>query len=316
MPNDLGRYPPLLISARHHQPRGLALLPLHPELPRRRRPPRAPRHHRLVRIHSALVRDLRPRVRSGGSGIGRAGRRQVGTPRDDSWPASVPRAGRRQDGEVIDILLQSRRDRYAAARFFRKLLKRSGRVPHRLRHRSPRELPSRAPMIIPSVAHDTTRYANNRAEVSHQPTRRRESHMRRFKSTAQAQRFLAVHDVVRNLFNVGRHRLGAPSATSAFARVHHVERRSGGLTPSTPRPRPQCAALGVNLTVPGEVPSHDQTRKSRRWKRESETICGLLLCEQRRRRIDGWRLTKEELRNTAELRGSVTGLSSGLCGAF
>jgi putative transposase len=62
---------------------------------------------------------------------------------------------------------------------------------------------------MPSVVHDTTRYANNRFEVSHQPTRRRERHMRRFKSTAQAQRFLAVHDVVRNLFTVGRYRLRA-----------------------------------------------------------------------------------------------------------
>jgi putative transposase len=60
-----------------------------------------------------------------------------------------------------------------------------------------------------SVVHDITRYANNRAEVSHQPTRRRERHMRGFKSAAQAQRFLAVHDVVRNLFSVGRHQLRA-----------------------------------------------------------------------------------------------------------
>ena len=50
---------------------------------------------------------------------------------------------------------------------------------------------------MPSVVHDTTRYANNRAEVSHQPTRQRERQMRRFKSVAQAQRFLAVHDAVR-----------------------------------------------------------------------------------------------------------------------
>ena len=64
-------------------------------------------------------------------------------------------------------------------------------------------------VIMPSVVHDTTRYANNRAEVSHQPTRRRERHMRRFKSVAHAQRFLALHDVVRNLFTVGRHRLRA-----------------------------------------------------------------------------------------------------------
>ena len=64
-------------------------------------------------------------------------------------------------------------------------------------------------VIMPSVVHDTTRDANNRAEVSHQRTRQRERHMRRFKSVAQAQRFLAVHDAVRNLFTIGRHQLRA-----------------------------------------------------------------------------------------------------------
>ena len=60
---------------------------------------------------------------------------------------------------------------------------------------------------MPLVLHDTTRYANNRAEVSHQPTRQRERQMRRFKSAAQAQRFLSVHGVILNLFRVGRHLL-------------------------------------------------------------------------------------------------------------
>ena len=58
---------------------------------------------------------------------------------------------------------------------------------------------------MPSVVHDTGRYANNRAEVSHQPTRQRERQMRGFKSAAQAQRFLSVHGVILNLFRVGRH---------------------------------------------------------------------------------------------------------------
>ena len=58
---------------------------------------------------------------------------------------------------------------------------------------------------MPSVVHDTTRYANNRAEVSHQPTRQRERQMRRFKSPEQAQRFLSVHGIIQTLFRVGRH---------------------------------------------------------------------------------------------------------------
>ncbi len=62
---------------------------------------------------------------------------------------------------------------------------------------------------MPSVVHSTRQYENNRAEVSHQPTRQRERQMRRFKSAAHAQRFLSVHGLVRNLFRVGRHLLRA-----------------------------------------------------------------------------------------------------------
>jgi putative transposase len=110
-----------------------------------------------------------------------------------------------QDGDVIDILLQPRRDRHAAARFFRKLLKGHGRVPRRIVTDRLGSYRAAHRVVMPSVVHDMTRYANNRAEVSHQPTRCREAHMRRFKSVAQAQRFLSVHGVIRNLFTVRRH---------------------------------------------------------------------------------------------------------------
>ena len=66
--------------------------------------------------------------------------------------------------------------------------------------------------VMPSVVHRTAQYANNRAEVSHQPTRQREGQIRGFKSAAHAQRFLPVHGLVQNLFRVGRHLLRA---------VHH-----------------------------------------------------------------------------------------------
>jgi putative transposase len=59
--------------------------------------------------------------------------------------------------------------------------------------------------LIPEAIHDTSHYANNRAELSHQPTRVRERGMRRFKSRRQAQRFLDVHAAVYNLFTLGRH---------------------------------------------------------------------------------------------------------------
>ena len=117
-----------------------------------------------------------------------------------------------QDGDLIDILVQSRRDRHAATRFFRKLLKGQGREPRRLITDKLRSYAAAHRTVMPSVMHSTQQYENNRAEVSHQPTRQRERQMRRFTSAAQAQRFLSVHGVVLNLFRVGRHLLRA---------VHH-----------------------------------------------------------------------------------------------
>ena len=117
-----------------------------------------------------------------------------------------------QDGDVIDILVQPRRDRHAAARFFRKLLKGQGRGPRRLITDKLGSYAAAHRTVMPSVVHSTRQYENNRAEVSHQPTRQRERQMRRFKSVGHAQRFLSVHGLVHNLFRVGRHLLRA---------VHH-----------------------------------------------------------------------------------------------
>jgi len=110
-----------------------------------------------------------------------------------------------QDGDVIDILVQPRRDRRAAERFFRKLLKGQGAEPVLLVTDKLRSYRAAHRTTMPSVRHDTRQYANNRAEVSHQPTRQRERQMRRFKSAGQAQRFLSAHGVILNLFRVGRH---------------------------------------------------------------------------------------------------------------
>jgi putative transposase len=112
-----------------------------------------------------------------------------------------------EDGDVIDLLVQARRDRRAAARFFRKLLKGQGRKPRRLITDKLRSYSAAHRTVMPSVIHSTQQYANNRAEVSHQPTRQRERQMRRFKSAAHLQRFASVHGLVQNLFRVGRHLL-------------------------------------------------------------------------------------------------------------
>ena len=68
---------------------------------------------------------------------------------------------------------------------------------------------SRLGELIPDVIHVTDRYANNRAEQSHEATRVRERGMRKFKLVRQAQRFLGAHATVSNLFNLGRHKVGA-----------------------------------------------------------------------------------------------------------
>ena len=124
-----------------------------------------------------------------------------------------------QDGDVIDILVQSRRNRQAAERFFRKLLKGQGRVPFRLVTDRLKSYGEALLTIMASVNHDIGRYANNRAEVSRQPTRQRERPMRRFKSARLAQLFLSVHGVVLNLFRLDRHRL-----KSVYHRIGYYRR--------------------------------------------------------------------------------------------
>ena len=111
-----------------------------------------------------------------------------------------------QDGEVIDVLVQKRRDTKAAKRFFRRLLRSNKQIrprtivtdklgSYRVAHRE----------LLPDAKHDTRQYYNNRSESSHEPTRVRERQMRGFKSRRQAQHFLNVHSAVYNLFNIQRH---------------------------------------------------------------------------------------------------------------
>ena len=126
-----------------------------------------------------------------------------------------------QDGEVVDVFLQARRDGKAAKRFFRRVLKRDQDEPRKIVTDKLRSYGVAHRELIPEAIHDTSQYANNRAELSHQPTRVRERGMRRFKSRSQAQRSLDVHAAVCNHFNLGRHLTLAhhyrESRQSAFA---------------------------------------------------------------------------------------------------
>ena len=114
-----------------------------------------------------------------------------------------------QDGEVVDVFLQKRRDGKAAKRFFKRLLKNHKGEPRKIVTDKLRSYNVAHRELIPETIHDTTQYANNRAELSHESTRVRERGMRKFKSMRQAQRFLSAHAAVYNLFNLGRHLVSA-----------------------------------------------------------------------------------------------------------
>ena len=114
-----------------------------------------------------------------------------------------------QHGNVLDILVQSRRNKAAAKKFFRKLLKGCHYVPRVLITDKLGSYAAAKKEILPSVEHRQHKRLNNRAENSHQRTRQRERTMRRFKSAGHAQRFLAAHDPIREHFCPRRHRLGA-----------------------------------------------------------------------------------------------------------
>jgi putative transposase len=114
-----------------------------------------------------------------------------------------------QHGNVLDILVQSRRNKAAAKKFFRKLLKRCEYVPRVLMTDKLGSYKTAKKEVMPSVEHRKHKRLNNRAENSHQPTRQRERPMRCFKSPGHAQRFLSAFGPIREHFCPPRHRLRA-----------------------------------------------------------------------------------------------------------
>ena len=144
-----------------------------------------------------------------------------------------------QHGNVLDVLVQPRRNAKAAKRFFRKLLKGLQYVPrvivtdglssYQVAHRE----------MVPSVQHRRSKYLNNRAENSHQPTRQRERAMKRFKSVRHAQRFLSAFSGISAHFRPRRHRLSATQwrteIDQRFAVWREVTRST--LPPEIPAPQ-------------------------------------------------------------------------------
>src|SRR5438445_6420061 len=116
-----------------------------------------------------------------------------------------------QDGNVLDILVQRRRDKKAAKKFFRKLLKSCQYVPRVIITDKLTSYGAAKREILPGVEHRQHRYLNNHAENSHQPTRQRERRMQGCTFPGQAQRFLSAYGLIAQHFRPRRHRWPAPA---------------------------------------------------------------------------------------------------------
>ena len=128
------------------------------------------------------------------------------------------------EGEVLDVLVQSKRNRHAALKLIRKLRKNYAFVPERLVTDDLRSYALASRDLGIERLHERRRWKNNRVESSHQPTRRRERKMQRFKSAGSAQKFLSAHAAVYNTFNVPRHLMSARSNRVLRAVAIHVAR--------------------------------------------------------------------------------------------
>jgi transposase-like protein len=115
------------------------------------------------------------------------------------------------EGEVLDVLVQRRRDKRAALRLMRKLLRKQGFAPTVVTTDKLRSYGAAFTEIGLTARHEQGLRKNNRAEVSHQPLRRRERKMQRFKSPGSAQRFASMHSSVYNTFNVQRYLISRPT---------------------------------------------------------------------------------------------------------
>jgi DDE domain len=151
---------------------------------------------------------------------------------------------------------ESRRDKRAAERLSRKLLKCQGRVPRVLITDKLASYSAAKKELMPGVEHRRHKRLNNRAENSHQPTRRRERQMKRFKSPGHVQRFLSAHDQINNLLHLGRDHTAATEYRAArgqaFAMWAEITGTAasgrGGSTPSS-------AIFGQQVDGVAEVPA-------------------------------------------------------------
>jgi putative transposase len=171
-----------------------------------------------------------------GSLIARRLRRSRGRPSSRWHPdeMSLKIAGRpmypwravASEGEVLDLLVQGRRDERAAPRLPRKLLKKQGMAPEALVTDRLRAYGAAARELGLTAVHIRAKRKNNRAESSHAPIRRRERKMQAFRSPGSAQRFLAAHAAVANTLTTCRHLISVMThrqfRSEAFAAWHEA----------------------------------------------------------------------------------------------
>lgn len=157
---------------------------------------------------------------------------------------------------MLDALVQTSRNRRAALRLMRKLLTLQGRSPRVLITDKLRSYPATKREIMPGVEHRLHKGLNNRAENSHQLTRRRERIMKRFKSPRQLQRFVSIHDPIANLFHLPRHEMTSADfrelrATAMDAWREITNLGAAGISHTAP-----ISPQSVNFTVPGQSLPH------------------------------------------------------------
>ncbi|MCW2242386.1 transposase-like protein [Azospirillum canadense] len=142
-----------------------------------------------------------------------------------------------QDGFVLDVLVQSRRNKRAAKRLFRKLLKKQGRVPRVVITDKLKSYAAAKKDLKVRCEHRQHKGLNNRAENSHQPTRRRERQMKRFKSPRQVQRFLGPSMIPSITFSTSAATI-SPPANSAPPALRPSRLGPRSPTPAWSRKRP------------------------------------------------------------------------------
>jgi putative transposase len=127
-----------------------------------------------------------------------------------------------QTGIVLDVLVQRRRDKQAAKRLLRKLLKKQMRPLRVMITAKLANYGAAKREVMPGIEHRQHKGLNNRAENSHQSTRRRERQMKQFKSAGRAQRFLSAHDQINNLFHLRRDHVTAAEHRASRTQRFHI----------------------------------------------------------------------------------------------